>query len=240
MHKIFDDFYIKYLESVSSQQKSVEAARRLIASIKDGACSMADVKENIGNTANALLWGIKHGERAWLTLRDFYEEFVDTYGPLVFKYDADWLETRVSEELVAMDIEAERTAENWIHVKLPHFITQFGSIKSSNRVWEPLDKALKKLNPEHKVCLEKCVIVFLQHISKYSHAPLKDNDNISLKYIVNLLSRNFLADDCLEYLDIHICSVFDDADYVDVFLVPEADFSEFYKEYKMKFTSILK
>ena len=114
-----------------------------------------------------------------------------------------------------MDIKEEKTAENWIHVKLPHFITQFGNLKSSNRVWEPLDKALKMLNPGRTVYTEKCIVVFMQHISKYSHEPLKDNDNISLKYIINLLGRNFLPDDCSEYLDIHICSVFDDADYVE-------------------------
>ena len=228
MIKSVDELYYKYLESCASQKRSIEAARRLIDAFQTENCSPSDVRATIGNVANALLWGIKHGERAWLALRDMYEEIVDMYGPLTSKDDAVWLEARVSEELTAMNIEAERTAENWIHAKLPHLITQFGNIKSSNRVWEPLDKALKMLNSEHTVYTEKSVIVFVQHISKYSHTPLKDNDNISLKHIVNLLSRNFLADDCAEYLDIHICSVFDDTDYVDVFLVPESEFVAFY------------
>ena len=240
MIKTLNELYVKFMESASSQKKSVEAAKRYLDGLQDENCLLTDVQVDIGNTANSLLWGIKHGERAWLALRDFYEEVIEMYGLLTSNNDVEWLEIRVSEELKSMDIVAERTEEDWIRIRLPHFTTQFGNIKSSNRVWEPLDKALKKLNPEHKIYSDKCDIVFLQHIKRYSHAPLKDNDNVSLKYIINLLSRNFLADDSSEYLDIHICSIFDEADFVEVFLVPETDFLEFYKKYKMKATSKLK
>lgn len=198
MIKKLDELYYKYSESCSSQKKNIEVAKRVLDVFEDSTCSMSDVQTDIKNVINALLWGIKHGERAWLALRDMYEEIVDIYGPLTSKCDAEWLKIRVNGELESMDIVAERTEEDWIRVKLPHFITQFGNIKSSNRVWEPLDKALKLLNPKHTIYSEKCVIVFLQHISQYSRAPLKDNDNITLKYIVNLLSRNFLADDSVE------------------------------------------
>lgn len=230
MIKSLGEFYFKFLASSLSQKKSVEAAKRFLDAFQDGTYSKADVQENIGNTANALLWGIKHGERAWLALRDMYEEIVDIYGPLTCKDNVEWLESRLNGELEAMNIAVERTDENWIHIKLPHFITQFGNIKTSNRVWEPLDKVLKMLNPEHMLYSEKCDVVFIQHISKYSHTPLKDNDNITLKCIVNLLSRNFLADDCAEYLDLHIYSVSDDGDYVDVFLLPETEFIAFYSK----------
>ena len=230
MIKSVDELYYKYLESCASQKKSVEAAKRLIDAFQTENCSPSDVRATIGNVANALLWGIKHGERAWLALRDMYEEVVEIYGPLTCKDNVEWLESRLNGELEAMNIAVERTDENWIHIKLPHFITQFGNIKASNRVWEPLDKALKMLNPEHMLYSEKCDVVFIQHISKYSHTPLKDNDNITLKCIVNLLSRNFLADDCAEYLDLHIYSVSDDGNYVDVFLLPETEFIAFYSK----------
>ena len=74
------------------------------------------------------------------------------------------------------------------------------------------------------------------HFEIFTHS-FKRNDNVSLKSIVNVLSRNFLADDCLEYLDLHISSVFDDADFVDIFLVPKVDFLKFYMRYMRRFTS---
>lgn len=80
---------------------------------------------------------------------------------------------------------------------------------------------------KYRVYGEKVVLFFIHHYSEESR--IRDHDNFEVKFIIDYIAGYLLVDDSAKYCAHYTDYVLDNADFSEIYVVPQSKFAYFYR-----------
>lgn len=116
--------------------------------------------------------------------------------------DRQYYLTAAAKEL---NITVKELNDNKVGILLPYLLPKHKSVDSEEYIIEPLATALHQYVDEHKPeKIRHALIVIRSIYTPDNEKIIRDNDNIEIRHVINIISTMLLVDD--KMMDIVLCS----------------------------------